>query len=92
MAHKVDTMDLKQLITLHLDGVSNRQVATLLSLNRNTVNHYMRLFKASDLSLKELKALDTSAFEELCSDKTTIDNNRLPDRAQVLNDNPSETY
>jgi len=77
MAHKVDTMDLKQLITLHLDGVSNRQIATLLSLNRNTVNHYMRLFKASDLSLEELKALDTSAFEELCSDKTTIDNNRF---------------
>jgi len=91
MAHKVDTMDLKQLITLHLDGVSNRQIATLLSLNRNTVNHYMRLFKASDLSLEELKALDTSAFEELCSDKTTIDNNYFPVQTQVLNDNVSKT-
>ena len=77
MAHKVDTMDLKQLITLHLDGVSNRQIAELLSINRNTVNHYMRLFKASDLSLDELKALNTRAFIELFSDKTTINNSRF---------------
>jgi len=77
MANKVNTMDLKQVINLHLDGVSNRQIGNLLSINRNTVNHYMRLFKASDLSLEELKGLDTNAFEELFSDKTTIDNSRF---------------
>ncbi|MGB3467282.1 MAG: IS21 family transposase [Cyclobacteriaceae bacterium] len=77
MANKVDVMDLKQIINLHLDGVSNRQIASLLSLNRNTVNHYMRLFKSSDLSLKELLCLDEGRFSELFSDKTTVNNGRF---------------
>lgn len=77
MANRINVMDLKQIINLHLDGVSNRQIASLLSLNRNTVNHYMRLFKACDLSFKELLSLDSSTFSEMFSDKTTIDNDRF---------------
>lgn len=77
MANRIDVMDLKQLINLHLGGVSNREIATLLALNRNTVNHYMRLFKACDLSFKELLSLDASTFSEMFSGKTTIDNDRF---------------
>ena len=77
MANKLDVMDLKQIINLHGDGVSNRGIASLLSLNRNTINHYVRLFKSSDLSLKELLALDNARLEELFSSKTTIDNERF---------------
>ena len=77
MANKVDIMDLKQIINLHLDGTSNRQIASILSLNRNTVNHYMRLFKSCDLSFKELLSLEESRFLELFSDKTTVDNTRF---------------
>ena len=39
-------MDLKQMIRFHLEGFSNRDIAKTLSIGRNTVNEYMRLFKA----------------------------------------------
>ncbi|WP_223857828.1 LuxR C-terminal-related transcriptional regulator [Sphingobacterium micropteri] len=44
-------MDLKQIITLHLDGASNRKIGSTLGISRNTVNTYMQLFSASDYSL-----------------------------------------
>lgn len=77
MANQLDVMDLKQIIHLHLDGVSNRQIAQILSVNRNTVNHYLRLFKSSDLTMKELLKLDDASLSELFSSKTTINNNRF---------------
>ena len=45
MANTLDPMDLKQIISLHLDRFSNRKIAETLSISRNTVNTYMRLFK-----------------------------------------------
>lgn len=38
MAGRLDPMDLKQMITLQLEGLSNRRVAKLLGISRNTVN------------------------------------------------------
>lgn len=52
MANKLDPMDLKQIISLHLDGLSNRKIANLLGIGRNTVNTYMQLFKAGGLATK----------------------------------------
>ncbi len=77
MANKLDIMDLKQIINLHLDGNSNRQISQLLSINRNTVNHYISSFKSCDLALEELKELSHSDLEELFSSKTTINNARF---------------
>lgn len=57
MANKLDPMDLKQIIGLHHDGLSNRKIAKLLGIVRNTVNAYMQLFEACDRSLGELKEL-----------------------------------
>lgn len=76
MAYTLDPMDLKQIITLHLDGYSNRKIATTLSISRNTVNTYMHLFKGSDHTFKELLSLDNSVLEVLFSSRTTIDNGR----------------
>lgn len=76
MANKLDPMDLKQIITLHIDGVSNRQIGKTLSISRNTVNTYIKQFKASDYSLKELLQMDTSRLKELFTAYTTIDNQR----------------
>ena len=58
MANKLDPMDLKQIISLHLDGLSNRKIAELLGIGRNTVNSYMQLFRAGDHALNELIKLE----------------------------------
>jgi transposase len=76
MANTLDPMDLKQIISLHLDGYSNRKIADALSISRNTVNTYMRLFKGSDYTFKELLSFDTTGLERLFPSHTTIDNTR----------------
>ncbi len=76
MANTLDPMDLKQIISLHLDGLSNRKIGATLGISRNTVNTYIRLFGACDRSLKELLALDNGALEALFPSHTTIDNVR----------------
>ncbi len=77
MANKLDIMDLKQIINLHLDGTSNRQISRTLGLHRNTINEYIRSFQSSDLSMEELQALSQADLEELVSSKTTINNERF---------------
>ena len=39
MANKLDSMDLKQIITLHKDGVSNRQIGQLLGISPVSYTH-----------------------------------------------------
>src|SRR5690606_30374958 len=76
MANILDPMDLKQIITLHLDGSSNRKIGSILGISRNTVNTYMQLFAASGYSLEELLRFDSAALSELFSSHTTIDTGR----------------
>lgn len=76
MSKTLDPMDLKQIITLHLDGLSNRNIGQTLGISRNTVNRYLKLFKASQYSFTELLEFDHSALQEQFSIKTTIDNDR----------------
>ncbi|MCZ4317494.1 LuxR C-terminal-related transcriptional regulator [Aequorivita viscosa] len=60
MANTLDSMDLKQIISLHVDGFSNRKISSTLGIARNTVNNYMQAFRASDYTLKELLACDNA--------------------------------
>ena len=76
MANTLDPMDLKQIITLHLDGFSNRKIADTLGISCNTVNTYMRFFKGSDYTFKELLSFDNAGLETLFPSHTTIDNPR----------------
>ncbi|EKF53800.1 transposase, partial [Galbibacter marinus] len=71
MANTLDSMDLKQIISLHLDGFSNRKISLTLGIARNTVNNYMRVFKASSHTLRELLACDTEVLETLFTSHTT---------------------
>jgi len=73
MAHKLD----KQIITLHKDGISNRQIGKLLSISRNTINSYIKLIKASDNTLNQLLSMDNHELGELFTSHTTIDNKRF---------------
>lgn len=77
MANKLDPMDLKQIITLHLDGLSNRQIGEMLDISRNTVNSYMKLFNACEYKFKELLTMDNPTLHKLFTSFTTIDNARF---------------
>jgi len=76
MAKTLDPMDLKQIIRLHLDGLSNREIGKTLGIGRNAVNGYMQRFTACDKTMKELLKLNEPTLKELFSSKTTIDNDR----------------
>lgn len=76
MANTLNPMDLKQILSLHLDGLSNRKIGATLGISRNTINHYMRLFKASDYALESLLAFNNEQLERLFTIHTTIDNTR----------------
>ena len=76
MANKLDPMDLKQILSLHNDGVSNRQIGGLLGISRNTVNNYIKLARASDYSIEELLAMEPHQLEELFTAHTTLITNR----------------
>ena len=77
MANKLDPMDLKQIISLHLDGLSNRKIASLLGIGRNTVNLYMRHFKACNRPMEDLMSLSNQELKELFPSTSTIDNGRF---------------
>jgi transposase len=64
MSRKLDYMDLKQILSLQQDGLSNRMIAKTLGVNRNTVNEYMALFKACDVPFDELLTLDEPSIKE----------------------------
>ena len=53
-AKKVDIMELRQLLILKSKGESNRSCEKLLSIHRNTINHYVRLFRASGQLYEQL--------------------------------------
>jgi predicted DNA-binding protein YlxM (UPF0122 family) len=77
MANKLDPMDLKQILSLYNDGVSNRQIGELLSVSRNTVNNYIKLARASDYSTKELLAMEPHKLGELFTAHTTLVTDRF---------------
>jgi transposase len=79
MSKTLDPMDLKQIITLHLDGLSNRKIGDMLNISRNTINGYIKLFKGSGYPFSELLALDEVSLREQFTAKTTIDNERYND-------------
>lgn len=76
MANRLDPMDIKQIITLHNDGVSNRQIGRILSISRNTVNSYIKLISASDYSCEDLLKFPEKELNELFPGLTTIKNPR----------------
>ena len=77
MAKKLDPMDLKQIIRLHLDGLSNREISKALGIGRNAVNGYMSMFNVCGKGMEELLGLDEASLAELFSSKTTINNKRF---------------
>jgi transposase len=64
MAGKATEMSkIKQLLQLHESGVSNRQIAKTLCLNKETVNDYVRKLKKGGMRTGELLELEEPILE-----------------------------
>jgi transposase len=77
-------MNLKQIIRLNLEGISNREAGKILNISRNTVNDYINLFEASDSSFTALLELKEAELAELFSIKTTVNNERYDELMQFF--------
>ena len=75
-AKKVDIMEIRQLLLLKSKGESNRSCEKLLCIHRNTINHYVRLFRASGQSYKELLGLNDKQLAELFPAREPLDKER----------------
>ncbi len=68
MANKrIDMLEIKQLIQLKNKGTSNREIARRLSVNRKTVDQYVRYFTSLGLSFRDLAAYTEADLQELFS-------------------------
>jgi len=64
MAGKSTNMSrIKQVLQLSGNGVSNRQIAKDLDINKETVNNYVRFFGSDPLSLKEVLKMEDPELE-----------------------------
>lgn len=64
MAGKTKQMSkIKQMLQLHLDGVSNRKIATQLEMNKETVNRYVKRAESDSMNIIDLLKLDDPVLE-----------------------------
>lgn len=64
MAGKITSMSkIKQVLLMHRNGMSNRKIAATLSIDKCTVNEYVRKAKSSALSLEGLLLLEEPELE-----------------------------
>ena len=64
MAGKSKNMSqIKQLLLLKKNGVSNRKAAAIIGINKETVNNYMNKVNADELGIDGLLKLDDPILE-----------------------------
>ena len=81
MANPLDPMDLKQVITLKMQGYSNRKIAGMLRINRNTLNTYIQKFETCEHDHQTLLNFSPGKLRELFPIKTptpTKNKRRIP--------------
>ena len=65
-------MDLRQLIILKKQGLSNRKIAPLLQISRNTVNNHTQVFESLNNNYDYLLALDDLSLKELRTPESEV--------------------
>jgi len=73
---RIDIMDLRDLIRLKKQGLSNRKASKILHLGRNTVNTYVRQMELSKLSYSELERLSDPELLDLFPDESEVNSGR----------------
>lgn len=61
----MNLMDKSQMITLHIQGKSNREIADIMNVSRNTVNKYIRDYRKLQAQLAECDPGDKARVREL---------------------------
>ena len=87
---RINIMELRQIIRLKKEGISNRKVADMLHLSRNTVNDYVRIFETHKLDYNDLSELDDAALMVLFPCKSEINHNRYNILSSYFNHFDSE--
>jgi transposase len=83
-AKKIDIMNVRQLLLLKQQGESNRSCERMLQIHRNTINTYVRHFKASGKSFSELLELSDKNLVELFPTGSTTDYDRYSELVQYF--------
>jgi transposase len=83
-------MEVKQLIQLKIKGVSNRQCAQILQINRNTINDYVRCMVDTDVSFSVLLTYTDSQLRDLFPQADTKDRARFKELLAYLPEDHEE--
>ncbi|MFT6807610.1 MAG: transposase [Saprospiraceae bacterium] len=75
-AKRIEIMDIRQLLELKVRGISNRKIARLTGLHRNSVNCYVQQIEACEKSLKTLLGLSDAELGVLFASNGTIQKDR----------------
>lgn len=81
---RIDIMELRELILLKQQGLSNRKAAKHLGASRNTVNSYVKIFEAYHLEYGELLELNDTELAELFPAVSEVEENRYKELAQYF--------
>ena len=89
-AKRIDIMDLRQLLQLKHKGISNRKIADLLGINRNTVNDYIRVLDQHAMSYLQLLECSDQDLHDLFPTVDTKDQHRYQQLLQHFPDYKKE--
>ena len=74
--HKIDMLQIKQLLRLHSNGESKLSISNRLGLSRNTIRKYIGLFDAYQLTFDELSDLSIEEVEHLFETRELLPDSR----------------
>lgn len=78
MANKSKTMlEVKQIVSLFINGYSKREIASRVVVSRNTVRKYLTLIRSRGYSYVEFLKLDDTAIDNLLSDPGSTDHGQV---------------
>lgn len=83
-AKRIEIMDIRQLLLLKIKGESNRSCSKILSIHRNTIDSYVRLLNACELSYTELLDFSDVNLLELFPISTNSDTDRYQQLSQYF--------
>ncbi len=73
----LDPMDIRQIFSLHKDGMSNRKIATTLGISRNSDNQYASWLSVSDYQVDDISHANEEKLREIFPSRLTIKNDHF---------------